>query len=345
MNAMGFNRFGDEDVLEHISAADPEPGENDAVIRIKYTSLNMLDVLVRKGYAPMGTTFPHVPGSDVVGTIESLGSNVNGFNAGDEVIANTLFGCGSCPACISGYESTCSKWKVVGRDLWGSYGELVKIPSSLMVRPPENYDVKELACMPMSLSVIWRSLRTIADAHPGDYIVIKGASGNAGIFALLLSKAMGLNTIALTRSEEKSTKLKNLGADFVINTTLSDKDVTNEVLGITNGNGSDFVLESFGSTLEQSMEMLRDGGKVILYGTLTGAEATVDIKKMYLRSKTVIGTHACGKKEFEAALSFVSSKNIRPVINRVMDIKDAAKAHSMLQNSENFGKIVLEHKW
>ncbi|MDE1870831.1 MAG: zinc-binding dehydrogenase [Candidatus Micrarchaeota archaeon] len=344
MNAVGFREYGNENVLELMDVEDPVPGSGEVVMRVRYTSMNMLDVLVRKGYSRTGATLPHVPGADVVGTVERLGGNVHGFGIGDTAIAHTLFGCGHCKSCASMDESVCSEWKVVGRDIWGSYGELVKLPASLLATPPEHYEMKELACMPLSLSVTWRAISTLASAEEGNSVVIRGASGNAGIFATLLSKAMGLQVLAITRSGEKAVSLKRIGADVVISASAADEQKV-EVLDATDGKGADFVLESLGSTIEQSVEMLKDGGKVILYGTAAGSNATIDVKKIYLHSRSVIGTHASGKKEFESALSFMSSKNIRPVIGRLIDIKEASKAHAMLQNSEVFGKIVLEHRW
>jgi NADPH:quinone reductase-like Zn-dependent oxidoreductase len=343
MNAIGFNRFGSHDVLERIQVDDPTPNGNEAVVRLTYTSANMLDVLVRKGYMP-SIAMPHIPGSDVVGTIESTGSDVDEFSNGDLVVSNTLFGCGSCRQCISGNDSVCSQWKVVGRNIWGSYGELVKLPASILVRPPKQLSEEELSCTPLALSTAWRSIHTLANANEGDAVVIKGASGNLGIWTTLLGKAMGLRVIALTRSEDKAKELKIIGADIVINTN-EDKDPVKSIKDFTNGNGADFVLESFGSNLEQSLDMLRDGGKVILLGTVAGSSASIDVKKVYLKSKEIIGTHASSRGEFENALMFIASKNIKPIIGKRLSIGDAQKAHKLLENSDVFGKIVLKSKW
>jgi D-arabinose 1-dehydrogenase-like Zn-dependent alcohol dehydrogenase len=302
----------------------------------------MLDVLVRKGYMPK-MTMPHIPGSDVVGKIESVGKGVDGFGIGDLVISNTLFGCGSCGYCLSGNESVCEQWKVVGRDIWGSYGELVKLPASILIRPPKQFSQEELSCMPLSLSTAWRSLLTIANAKEGETVVIRGASGNVGIWASLLSKALGLKVIALTRKDGKAQRLKQIGADLVING--EDGDITKKIKDFTDGHGADIVLESFGATLGQSIDMLRDGGKAILFGTVAGSAATIDIKSTYLRSKQIIGTHASSKSEFEDALMFIGSRGIKPIVGKLLSISDANKAHKMLEGSEVFGKIVLRSSW
>lgn len=345
MNAVGLERFGNPEVLHRMEVADPVPSENEVVVRVPSTSVNMLDVLVRKGYTSLGITMPHVIGTDVSGKIELVGKNVKGFAAGDAVISNSLFGCGTCNACTSKNESVCQKWKVVGRDIWGSYGELVKLPSSLLIASPKGFNQEELGCMPLSLGTSWRLLHTLADAHEGDTVVIRGASGNVGIFSTMIAKAMGLNVIALTRNEGKAAKLKQLKADSVINVSDPGNDAQKQVMDLTYGNGADFVLESQGSSLEQSLEMLKNNGKVLLFGTIAGSQAALDVKKVYLKSRCIMGSIASSKQELREALNFIASNNIKPIIAKSLPMESAPEAHEMLERSEHFGKIVLRHNW
>ena len=290
MNAIGFNKFGSADVLERLEVKNLVPDENEVTIRIAYTSVNMLDILVRKSYIGLNISMPHVPGADVCGKIEAVGKGVSEFSPGEDVIAHTMLACGLCRECLSGNEAICSRYKIVGRDMWGSYGELIKLPSSLVVKSPKQLSQKELACMPLCIATSWRALHTLADAKEGDTVVVRGASGNVGITSVLLGKAMGLKVIAITRDEDKAMRLKQLNADTVIST--KDSDVVKDVKEFTGGVGADFVLDPLGSTLEQSVEMLHDGGKVILFGTAAGSMSSIDVKKIYLRSKKIVGTRA-----------------------------------------------------
>jgi NADPH:quinone reductase-like Zn-dependent oxidoreductase len=344
MNAIGFNRFGEPDVMERMQLPDPLPSSKEAVVRLSCTSVNTLDTLMRKGYFP-NLSMPHVPGSDIVGKIESIGKDVEGFNSGEFVIANALFGCGLCKECLAGNESLCIQWKVFGRDSWGSYGELVKLPADRLIKPPKQFSDEELACMPLSLATAWRSLDTLAKAKNGDVVVIRGASGNVGLWATLLAKSMGLKVIALTRNESKAKNLSKIGADLVLNPSDGGKDIVKEIKDFTNDLGANFVLESFGSTLGQSIDMLKDDGKVVLFGTIGGSNATIDVKRTYLKSRQIVGTHAASKMEFEKALNFVASNNIKPIIGKTLPITEASEAQRLLENSEVFGKIVLKSSW
>ena len=344
MKAMELVDFGGPEALRETEVADPVPVAGEVVIRVKSTSINMLDLLVRKGYVKQLVKLPHVSGSDVCGRIESVGTGVEGFGIEDVVMANPFIPCKSCEACLSNNESICYKWKIIGRDTWGSYGELVKLPASLLVKAPTNLNVEELGCIPLSLSSAWKCIK-LAEPKEADTVIIRGASGNVGIFATMIAKAKGLKVIALTRSADKAAKLRSLNADIVINTDGKEQDLVKEIKDITNGNGADFLLEPFGSTLDQSLDMVHNGGKIILFGTMTGSQANVDVKKIYFGFKHIIGNTASSKTDFEDSLKFIGANNIKPLIGKRMSIKNVAEGQQMLENSEVFGKIVLTHDW
>ena len=300
-------------------------------------------MLVREGYHGLPLAMPHVPGIDVVGKVESTGTAVEGLNPGERVMANTTYGCGNCKDCFANNEVLCSQWKIIGLNVWGSYGELVKVPASVIMKPPEGYRATELAAMPISLSVSWRALRTVADAQEGETVAIRGASGNTGLFAIMLAKAMKLNVIALSRAGDKLDDLKKVGANYVVDSTKLPEDVKREVLALTGGKGAEIVLEPFGAPLNDSLGLAGQGGRIVSYGALTGAESQVSVKTLYLKSLKVFGIHNANKKEFVDAFAFAAGHNIRPIIAKTLKIEDAKEAHRLLQEAKIFGKILLEH--
>ncbi len=343
MRAVGFLEFGESTVLREMELPDPKAGEGEAVVRVSTTSVNVLDVMVRRGYKGISLTLPHVPGTDVVGRIEALGPGASGFSVGDKIIAAPLFGCGICPACLSGNEVMCRNYGAIGRNIWGSYGSLVRLKASLLLRQPPGFSDDELATLPLSLSTAWRAIR-LAAPSPGSTGVVWGASGNVGLFSVLLLKSMGVRVVSLTRSDMKAQRLKALGSDLVVNTVSGTDAIRKEVLDFTDGLGAEFVIDSFGSTIKDSLNLTREAGKVICFGVTGGDNAEISVKDIYLKAREVIGTHAANRSEFADALSYVAARNIHPIIGKVMGIGDAAKAHSMLEQSEVFGKLVLRHR-
>jgi NADPH:quinone reductase-like Zn-dependent oxidoreductase len=343
MKAVGFYKYGGPEVLQKIELEDPVPGKNDVIIRTKCTSFNSLDAVVRSGRGDPRIKLPHVPGCDLVGTVESVGEEVKDASVGELVLANTVFGCGNCKFCKKGDEISCSNWQTIGMQTHGSYGELVKVPASVLIRP-SNYSVEELACMPMSLSVAWRSLHVLAKAKKNESVLIWGASGNVGVFAIMIAKAMGLKVMAVTRGDKKRDVLLKLGADYVLDYSKGVEGIAKEVKDATKGNGADIILEAFGGTLNDSIGMARQGGSIILFGTVAGMQSSIGIMPFYRKSVRVMGTHNANKLELTEALEFISEHNIRPVIAETMSIQEAARAHQLFDRGEQpFGKIVLKY--
>lgn len=342
MKAVGFKKYGGPEVLEMMEIEDPTPNDNEVVIATMYTSINRLDTLVRNGYHGLKLNMPHIPGTDVVGKIVSIGKSVSNFSIGDRVIANTVFGCGKCNYCISRNDHLCSKWNVIGMHVNGSYGDLVRVPVSTLVPAPTNYTDIELSTMPLSLPTCWRAISSVGKAENGQTIIINGASGNIGIFSILLSKALGLKSIALTRDPKKVDILKRLGASDVL-IYATDDQILKDVMNATDNIGAEIVIDVLGSTLGNSIKMARNNGKIIVLGTISGISSEVDIRSLYLKTVSVYGIHNASKDDLRKSLDFISAHNIKPIISNVISLENASEAHRNFESSNVFGKIVLKH--
>ena len=346
MKAIGFYETGGPEVLKEIDIPEPMPSRNEITIRTSFTSVNNLDILMRSGGTKMNFSLPHIPGTDISGIVENVGEGVSGIAEGDRVVSSTVYGCGACRQCLSGNEVLCKSWKVLGMHVWGSYAEVVKIPSFMAIKPPKRYSMEELGCMPLSLSVSWRALKVAAKAEEGETAIIFGASGNSGLFSLMLAKAMGLKTVAVTRSEKKKEPLKKAGADHVIIYNPSENgSMSKEVMDITGGEGADIIIDPIGNPIDSSIAMLRHGGRIITFGTSANSESPLPIKKFYWKNASMIGVHNASAKELSEAFSFAEKKGIKPIINKKLPMPQAAEAHKLFSSSETFGKILLEHKW
>ena len=346
MKAIGFYETGGPEVLKEIDIPEPMPSRNEITIRTSFTSVNNLDILMRSGGTKMNFSLPHIPGTDISGIVEKVGEGVSGIQEGDRVVSSTVYGCGDCRQCLSGNEVLCKSWKVLGMHVWGSYAEVVKIPSFMAIKPSKRYSMEELGCMPLSLSVSWRALKVAAKAEEGETAIIFGASGNSGLFSLMLAKAMGLKTIAVTRSEKKKEPLKKAGADHIVMYNPSENGaMQNEVLNLTGGEGAEIIIDPIGNPINSSIAMLRHGGRIITFGTSANPESSLSIKKFYWKSALLIGVHNASAKELSEAFIFAEKKGIKPMISKRLPMQQAAEAHRLFSSSETFGKILLEHKW
>ncbi|MCL5008611.1 MAG: zinc-binding dehydrogenase [Candidatus Marsarchaeota archaeon] len=343
MKAMGFNRHGTSEVIEEAELKDPAPENGEVLVRLKSTSVNRLDILVREGIHGMQLGMPHVPGSDILGTVEKNGENAGMFSQGDLVLGNTVYGCGTCDKCAAGNENLCMQWKCIGLHVNGTYGELISVPERILSPAPKTYSEDELAALPLDLSVAWRALHTLSNAQTGETVLVRGASGNVGIFAIKLARAMGLNVIAATRSAEKESMLKAAGADSVISAADAIS-IKNAVMSATQDRGADIIIETMGRPLDESVNLAAYSGRIVAFGTIAGAESSINVRRLYLRNISILGMHNASKHEFDDALEFAIKKGIRPAIAKKLPITDAAEAQRCLESSAYFGKIILQHK-
>ena len=342
MKAMGFYENGTSKVIKQITIDTPVPAADEVLIKLKMTSVNTLDLMVRKGVPGMNIPLPHVPGMDVYGIIEAVGSDTKKFHEGEKVISNTVYGCGSCKYCILGQEQLCTSWKCLGLHINGSYGEFITVPERIVSKASSNFTDEELAAMPLHASLAWHNIKCLGNAKEGETILVLGATGNAGLFAIKFSKALGLKTIALTRSDEKMQKLRAIGADFVINQSNA-ADITKEVMEITNGVGADIIINSMGNNLGDTVEMAAYNARIISFGVLAGATSSLNVRRLYLRNISIFGTHNASKSDLDNSIEFAKSKNIKPIIYKSFDIDMAGEAQDLLESSKAFGKIILKH--
>ncbi|MDE1825770.1 MAG: zinc-binding dehydrogenase [Candidatus Micrarchaeota archaeon] len=343
MKAMGFYKYGGPEAIEPLEVDAPKPGDGEVVVRVACTSVNRLDILVRSGYHNLKLKMPHIPGTDMVGRVEEIGKNVSTVAVGDLVISNNLYGCGKCGQCLGKNEVLCREWTVPGMHVWGAYSELVKLPSSIVVEAPKDYSVDELGSMTLNLPVMWRCINTLAMARRGESIAIRAASGNSGLFAVLISKALGLEVIALSRSEDKRERLLKLGAGHVIDQNLDKNELTGKVLEATGGKGADIVIDPLGETLADSVAIARNGGRVVSLGVLGGTQSTIDVKSLYLKNVKIIGMHNTNMQDFIEAFDFASQNKIKPIIAQRLPMGKAREAQEILARGDCFGKIVLSN--
>ena len=345
MKAMGFIEHGDYKKIQELNVNDPTVSENNVLVRLKATSINTLDLMTRNGIPGFKFEMPHIPGSDVFGVVESVGKNCNKFSIGDAVIANTVYGCGLCHFCSLGLEHKCPSWKCLGLHVNGSYAELISVPERILSIAPKSFTENEVAALPLHLPLAWRNIKKVGLAKPGETILINGATGNVGIFGILVAKALKLNIIACTRNPKNESLLKNLGANIVISGNEYKENFTKNIMEITDNKGADIILESFGSTMNTSIDVAAYNARIISFGVLTGAESNINVRKLYLRNISILGTHNASKEDLDESIEFALKNNIHPLISTSYDLKDASIAQKKFEDHDSIGKIILKNRF
>lgn len=343
MKAVIFSEHGGPDVLRYTDVPEPRIGAadvNDVLVRVRACALNHLDLFVRAGMPGVKIPLPRIPGSDISGEVAKVGANVSHVKVGERVLLSPGISCGHCEQCLAGDDSMCREYTLFGYMVDGGYAEYVKAPGVNVIPMPAGLSFEEAAAVPLVFLTAWHMLITRAKLKPAEDVLILGAGSGVGSAAIQIAKVAGARVIATAGSEEKLAKAKELGADDVI--LHSKQDIAAEAKRLTNRRGVDVVFEHVGqATWEQSIRSLAVGGRLVTCGATTGYEGKIDLRFLFTRQLSILGSFMGGKAELYSVLELVDRGLLKPVIDTVMPLAQASEAHQRLERREQFGKIVL----
>jgi NADPH:quinone reductase-like Zn-dependent oxidoreductase len=348
MKAVRIHQFGGPEVLTYEDVADPRPRKDEVLVRVRACSLNHLDVWVRKGLP--GVKLPHILGSDVAGEIVELGEYVSGaevgllksggLKTGQRVLVAPMHFCGHCPKCVAGLQNQCREFTVLGNAVDGGNCELIAVPVANVIPIPDALDFNQAASVPLVFVTAWHMLVTRAAVRPGQSVLVLGASSGVGIAAIQIAKLFQCRVITTAGDEAKLEKARALGADFGIN--HYQQKISEEVRKITNKAGVDIVIEHVGAaTWEESVKSLKSSGTLVTCGATTGPEVKIDLRHLFARQLTLLGSYMGTMADLYEVLGHVFAGRLKPVVDRVFPLKDLRAAHEYLEKSQMFGKIVV----
>src|SRR3989344_5845586 len=336
MKAVFFEKTGGVEVLKYGEMPTPEPKAGEALIRVRACAINNLDLQQRQGKieGPM----PHISGSDVAGVIEKINGE-SSLRVGDEVVINPAIPCGVCPPCKNGL--ACELVIIWGYKTNGGYAEYASVPIGQLYPKPKNLTFPEAAAFPLTFLTAYHMLVSRANLQNGEIVFIWGTSGGLGSAGMQIAKYIGAKIIAAAKSEEDAKRLKQNGANETVVYTKGD--VENSVRKLTNDRGVDVVFESVGAkTWNTSLMMLRPYGRVVIAGTTSGDMGTQDLSEVYYRQLTILGARMGTKAEFENVVKLFANGKLKPVVDKIFTLKDAAEAQTRMAEGKHLGKIVLE---
>ena len=323
MRAITFSQPGDVDVLTLGELPDPVPGDGEVLVEVAAAGVNNADLQQRQGNYPPPPGASDVLGLEVSGTVRALGTGVTVWAVGDRVCA-----------LLSG----------------GGYASLAVVPQAQLLPVPDDLDLVAAAGLPEAACTVYSNIGMLAGLRPGQTLLVHGGTGGMGSHAVLWAKALGARVIATSGGERKVRASRELGADLVID--HRDEDFVERALAFTDGVGVDVVLDVVGpSYLHRNLEVLAPNGHLAIIAAGAGADATLPIGQLMRKRATVSGTTlrarpAAEKAEIVAAVRrdvwpFVEDGRVRPVIDAVVPIADAAEAHRRLASGDVIGKLLL----
>ena len=340
MKAVVFHQHGGPEVLEYTDRPDPSINAGQVLVEVRACALNHLDVWARKGLPGIKIPLPHILGNDIAGVVRSVGELVTWVKSGDEVMLHPGVSCGHCVQCLAGRDNLCREYAILGYLRDGGYAELVAAPGVNVIPKPKNLSWEEAAALPLVTVTAWHMLVTRANVQPGEDVLVHAAGSGVGSLAIQIAKLRGARVIATASTEDKLAKAKELGADDVLN--YSNDGWPKEVRRLTNKKGVDVVFEHTGAaTWPGSIASLKTNGRLVTCGATSGYAAQTDIRQVFYRHLTILGSFMGSKAELLEAMKFIETGKIRAVVDQVLPLKEAGRAHELMEDRAQFGKLVL----
>jgi NADPH:quinone reductase-like Zn-dependent oxidoreductase len=341
MKAAVMREHGGPEVLKIETVPDPVLRADEVLVEVRACALNHLDTWVRRGLPGMTFAMPHILGNDIAGVVREAGELVSNVKPGDEVLLAPGVSCGACPQCLGGDDNLCASYDMLGYGLPGGYAELVAAPARNAHAIPAGLTFEQAATVPLTFLTAWHMLVGRAKLKAGEDVLVLAAGSGVGVAAIQIAKLLGARVIATASTEVKLERAKALGADETINYE-SSPDFHKAVKMLTAGKGVEVVVEHVGAaTWTRSVASLARNGRLVTCGATTGYEATIDIRHLFYKHLSLLGSFMGRHSELVELLPFFADGRLKPVVDRVLPLEEAADAHQLMGDRAQFGKLVL----
>lgn len=339
MRAAVFHEHGGPEVVRIEERPTPEPGPGEVRLAVKAAALNHLDLWVRRGL-PIETTMPHVGGSDIAGVVDRVGAGVDGAVVGARVVVDPSLDYGWYGGAPRGPSFRDPPLRLIGEHTDGGFAEHTVVPAANLLELPDGFAFEDAAASALAAVTAWRGLLVRGGLRPGESVLVTGASGGVGSMAVQVAARAGAVVHALTSGPDNVARVLELGAHAAWDRT-SDDDWMKAVKKATGG-GVDVVFDSVGEAIWDSLvRVLAVGGRLVTYGGTTGAKGAIDLRHLFWKQLSVLGTTMGTPAEFRAAMHAVFRGDLRPVVHAVLPLDEARRAHELLEAGGVFGKLVL----
>ncbi|MET9465585.1 NAD(P)H-quinone oxidoreductase [Streptomyces sp. NPDC006544] len=323
MHAITIEQPGGPDALVWAEVPDPVAGDGEVVVEVAASAVNRADVLQRQGvyHPPPGAS--RFPGLECSGRIASIGPGVSGWSVGDEVCA-----------LLAG----------------GGYAQKVAVPAGQLLPVPAGLDLVTAAALPEVVSTVWSNVFMVAGLRPGETLLVHGGSSGIGTMAIQLAKAVGARVAVTAGGKEKLDRCAELGADILID--YREQDFVEELKAATDGAGADVILDIMGAKyLERNVAALAVNGRLAIIGLQGGVTAELNLGALLAKRAAITATTLRSRPlEEKAAIvaavrehvwPLVETGRVRPVVHATYPLREAARAHQVLESSTHVGKLLL----
>jgi NADPH:quinone reductase-like Zn-dependent oxidoreductase len=332
MKAIVLRELGAAENLKLEEWPDPVAGPGQAVVRLKAAALNHRDVFIWQKLYP-NIKLPAIPGSDGAGVVESVGEGGDAAWIGREVVLEPGLEWG--PA----EDRQGRNYRILGMPELGTYAEKICIPIENLHAKPSHLGFEDAAALPLAGLTAYRSVVTRASVRAGDSVLVTGIGGGVAMFAAQIAKQLGAKVFVTSGSEDKLLRAKDLGVNGGAN--YKNADWGKQIVELSGGGPTVVIDSAGGESLETAVKIIKPAGRIVFYGATSGLAKNLDLYRFFFKQLTMMGSTMGSPREFAAFLKLYEEARLRPAVDQVFPLADAAAAHNRMNNASQFGKIVL----
>jgi NADPH:quinone reductase-like Zn-dependent oxidoreductase len=314
---------------------------SDVRVRIHAVALNHLDLFVVRGLPGMTLRPQWIVCADGAGTVDEVGTGVRDLAPGDRVMINPGISDRSCDFCKAGEQSLCEHFRLLGEHLPGTAADYIVVPAANLRRVPADVSWETAAAFTLATLTAWRMIVTRARVQAGETVLIWGIGGGVAIAALQIAKRIGARVWAISSSDEKLARARELGADATFNHRTAD--IVSAIRERTGKRGVNVVIDDVGeATWERSLRVLGRGGRLVTCGATSGPMVQTDVRKLFWHQWTIMGSTMGNDRELDAIVKSLGEGALVPPVDAVFPLERAREAYERLATAGQFGKIVLK---
>lgn len=320
---------------------EPKPGPDEVVVQVRACGLNRLDLWLEEAGLPIPIQLPRTPGGEIAGQVSEAATNVSSWKPGDAVAVQSNIFCGDCEYCRAGQESFCVRNQILGVQRDGGFAERVVVPARALVRLPAGVDFETSTALTLAGSTAMHMLTSRTQVRSGDWVLVIGGASGVGSTAIQIAKQFGARVISTGSTEAKRALAQKLGAEFVVDSTSENWPA--EVRKLTGKRGVDLVIEHIGGeVLVKCFECLARGGTVVTCGATAGHEIPLNLWPFFVKQQRLVGSYGRDRQDLDATLAWAAAGKLKPVIDSVFPLDQAAAAFAKLRSRAALGKILVK---
>ena len=339
MKAIRIHSHGCSDVLKVDNLNIPKCTENHILVNVKACSLNHLDIWVREGLPGLPIKLPLIMGSDASGTVMEVGKNIKNFTVGDDVKVQPGTFDENCNSVIQGLENYSPTYGILGETSDGTQAEYILLKETNLALKPKHLSFVEASSMALVFMTSYQMIVERAKLKKTDMILIYGATSGVGSAAIQIAKDIGATVVSTVGDNNKIDYAYNMGWDHVL---LHDEFLSDNLKKYLQKRKFNVVFEHVGSaTWNNSLKFLAIGGRLVTCGSTTGANVNIDLRHLFMKQQTILGSTMGNISSFNSVVDKISSEVYRPFIDDIFDFDKIKDAHKKLEERSQCGKIVI----